>query len=153
MISEFCARIGSLGAVELGELRVFCRLIRPLMFTALWIAGAIFVTDVGKGTITADPNGVNGFAFYTFDKVGNRLQRNSEISGLPSRTEAVNSVTDRLLANTSDENGNTTGEAQGTDSYESLDRLTHRSGTDGPRDRHPLQRQWEQGSGGGQALT
>ena len=89
-------------------MRFFCQLSRTLAFTALWFAGALFVSAVGTETITADPNGINGFAFYNYGKVGNRLQRNSGIPGLPSRTDAVNPVTDRLLADTSDENGNTT---------------------------------------------
>ncbi len=57
-------------------------------------------------TISADPSGPNGAITYTYDKVGNRLTRNSTVALIPDQTFAYD-FNDRLSGEGYDDNGNT----------------------------------------------
>jgi YD repeat-containing protein len=57
-------------------------------------------------SIASDQHGVNGSAGYSYDPVGNRLNRLSSIAPVPSQSSTYD-ANDRLTTDTSDNNGNT----------------------------------------------
>ncbi len=75
-----------------------------------------------KETISGAGAGQNGVVSYVLDKVGNRLQRNSTVSGIPSTTNTYNSV-DRMSGDVYDANGNTIQADGKTYAYDFEDRL------------------------------
>jgi RHS repeat-associated protein len=79
-------------------------------------------------TIAGDPAASgNGALTYTYDAVGNRLQRDSTLAAVPSSTQAFD-ANDRLTSDTYDANGNTSVSNGHTYAYDYEDRLT---GVDG----------------------
>jgi len=74
-------------------------------------------------TITNDPHGVNGIVTYGYDAVGNRLSRNSTVTGVPSQNSTFD-TNDRLNSDTYDANGNTTMSGLNTYDYDHENHLT-----------------------------
>ncbi len=58
-------------------------------------------------SIANDPQGVNGSITYSYDAVGNRLNRTSSVGPVPSQSSSYD-VNDRLASESYDNNGNTT---------------------------------------------
>ena len=58
-------------------------------------------------SIANDPHGINGNASYSYDPVGNRLNRSSSITPVPSQSSSYD-ANDRLTSDGYDNNGNTT---------------------------------------------
>ena len=58
-------------------------------------------------TITGAPSGQNGTVGYNLDKVGNRLDRTSSLSAVPSAANQTYNARDQLSTDTYDTNGNT----------------------------------------------
>ena len=78
-------------------------------------------------TISNDTHGINGTVSYGYDAVGNRLNRNSSVAGLPSQTSTYD-ANDRLTSDTYDANGNTKVSTGGAYDYDFENRLiTHTS--------------------------
>ncbi|QQS46550.1 MAG: hypothetical protein IPM66_22055 [Acidobacteriota bacterium] len=74
-------------------------------------------------TISGDPTPtINGTISYTYDPVGNRLMRNSNVAGVPATTSTYD-VNDRLGTDVYDANGNTTGSAGSNYQYDFENRL------------------------------
>ncbi|HEX6623913.1 MAG TPA: RHS repeat-associated core domain-containing protein [Pyrinomonadaceae bacterium] len=78
-------------------------------------------------TVAGDPHSVNGAVGYTFDPVGNRKTQTSTLPGVATATYDYD-ANDRLVADTSDANGNTTGAAGNTYSFDFENRLTEMNG-------------------------
>ena len=78
-------------------------------------------------TIAADPNGINGAIGYSYDPVGNRLERTSTVAPVPPATYGYD-ANDRLLSDTYDANGNTTGSDGHTYAYDFENRLVSYDG-------------------------
>lgn len=80
-------------------------------------------------SIANDSHGVNGSASYSYDPVGNRLNRSSSIAPLPSQSSTFD-VNDRLTSDSYDNNGNTTTANGNAYAYDFENRLTNlNSGT------------------------
>jgi len=77
--------------------------------------------------ITGDPGGNNGTIGYVYDLVGNRTQRNSTLSTMPTATYSYD-ANDRLTTDSYDNNGNTISSAGISYAYDFEDRLTLRGG-------------------------
>jgi RHS repeat-associated protein len=77
-----------------------------------------------KETITGAPQAQhNGTIGYVFDKIGNRLQRNSTVAAIPSQVFSYNAG-DQMSGETYDLNGNLTSSADGrTYTYDFEDQL------------------------------
>jgi RHS repeat-associated protein len=74
-------------------------------------------------TISNDPAGTtNGAISYSYDNAGNRLNRSSTVSAVPSATYQYD-ANDRLTANSYDANGNLIAQQGNTYSYDFEDRL------------------------------
>lgn len=71
--------------------------------------------------------GPNGTINYTYDAVGNRLQRNSSVAGLTNRTYTYD-ANDRLTTDVYDANGNTAGSNGSAYAYDFEDHLTSING-------------------------
>jgi RHS repeat-associated protein len=96
-------------------------------------------TETVTGSIQ---DGKNGTVTYGYDNVGNRLTRNSSLSGVTNQALGYD-ANDRLNGDQYDANGNTRNapvsqpttlnsqQLLGTDSYDSENRLTQRTGTNG----------------------
>ncbi len=93
-------------------------------------------TETVTGSIQ---DGKNGTVVYGYDNVGNRLTRGSSLSGITSQAFGYD-ANDRLNGDRYDNNGNTTSSSRipdpesrilGIDSYDSENRLTQRTGTNG----------------------
>ncbi len=83
--------------------------------------------------IADDPHGFNGSLNYTYDAVGNRLRRDSTLTGIPSETYSYDD-NDRLLSDHYDANGNTLTSTRGEppvagsqDIYDFKNRLARRT--------------------------
>ena len=74
-------------------------------------------------TITNDPHGVNGSVGYSYDPVGNRLNRTSSIARFRRRLQAYD-ANDRLSGDGYDNNGNTTASGGNSYTYDFENRLT-----------------------------
>ncbi|HEY2973146.1 MAG TPA: PKD domain-containing protein [Pyrinomonadaceae bacterium] len=74
-------------------------------------------------SIANDPRGVNGTASYSYDPVGNRLNRSSSVAPVPSQTSTYD-VNDRLTSDSYDSNGNTTAANSNSHSYDFENHLT-----------------------------
>ncbi len=68
-------------------------------------------------TVSNDPIGSNGAIGYTFDGVGNRLARSSNISAIPAASHSY-TANDWLTSDSYDSNGNTVGSGGMADSYD-----------------------------------
>ncbi len=79
-------------------------------------------------SITNDPHGVNGSASYSYDPVGNRLNRSSSIAPVPPQTSTYD-ANDRLTSDNYDNNGNTTSAGGNSYAYDFENRLTALNGT------------------------
>jgi RHS repeat-associated protein len=96
-------------------------------------------TETVTGSIQ---DGKNGTVTYGYDNVGNRLTRNSSLSGVTNQALGYD-ANDRLNGDQYDANGNTRNapvsqpstlnsqQLLGTDDYDSENRLTQRTGTNG----------------------
>src|SRR5262249_16209010 len=69
-------------------------------------------------TVTGDPAGKNGVASYTFDNVGNRLQRTSTLPGVVATGLLNYDANDRTTTNPYDANGNLLNSGTGTNVYD-----------------------------------
>jgi len=78
-------------------------------------------------SIANDPHGVNGSASYSYDAVGNRLNRSSSIAPVPSQTSTYD-ANDRLTSENYDNNGNTTTANGNSYAYDFENRLTSLNG-------------------------
>jgi YD repeat-containing protein len=78
-------------------------------------------------TIANDAHGVNGNASYSYDPVGNRLNRSSSIAPVPSQSSTYD-TNDRLTSDTYDNNGNTTLANSNRYSYDFENHLTSLNG-------------------------
>lgn len=83
-------------------------------------------------TIANDPQLIMGLARYEYDKVGNRLQRNSNIRDVLAQVLSYDD-NDRLTIDTSDQNGNTIASSAGTDVYDYRNRLIRRIQSSGEK--------------------
>ena len=79
-------------------------------------------------SIVNDPHGVNGSASYSYDPVGNRLNRSSSIVLVPSQSSTYD-PNDRLASDTYDSNGNTTAANGNSYAYDFENRLTSLNGS------------------------
>jgi len=70
-----------------------------------------------------DPHGVNGSVSYSYDPVGNRLNRSSSIVPVPSQSSTYD-ANDRLTTDNYDNNGNTTGSNGNGYAYDFENHLT-----------------------------
>ncbi len=73
---------------------------------------------------------------YTLDPVGNRLNRVSNLPGVAAAASTFD-ANDRLLSDTSDDNGNTLASEKGTDEYDFENRLLKRTKPDRRHRRTP----------------
>lgn len=78
-------------------------------------------------SIANDPHGVNGSVSYGYDPVGNRLNRNSSVAGVPAQSSTYD-ANDRLTSDSYDNNGNTTAANGKTYTYDFENRLTSLNG-------------------------
>ncbi len=78
-------------------------------------------------SIANDPHGVNGTASYSYDPVGNRLNRSSSIAPVPSQSSTYD-PNDRLPSDTYDNNGNTIASMSNSYSYDFENHLTNLNG-------------------------
>ncbi|HXM51466.1 MAG TPA: PKD domain-containing protein [Pyrinomonadaceae bacterium] len=78
-------------------------------------------------SIANDPHGVNGSASYSYDPVGNRLNRSSSIASAPSQGSTYDS-NDRLASDTYDNNGNTITANSNNYAYDFENHLTSLNG-------------------------
>lgn len=74
-------------------------------------------------TIADDPNDINGAIGYTYDPVGNRLERTSTVAPVPAATYGYD-ANDRLLSDSYDANGNTVVSEGKSYAYDFENRLT-----------------------------
>jgi RHS repeat-associated protein len=74
-------------------------------------------------TITNDPHGINGSANYSYDPVGNRLNRSSSIAPVPSQSSTYD-ANDRLTGDSYDNNGNTISAGGNSYTYDFENHLT-----------------------------
>jgi RHS repeat-associated protein len=79
-------------------------------------------------TVASDPRGNNGQVSYTFDNVGNRLQRNSTLPAIVPTGLLSYDANDRVSTDTFDSNGNTTINSGQTNVYDFENRLVQRGG-------------------------
>ncbi len=78
-------------------------------------------------SIANDPHGINGGASYSYDPVGNRLNRSSSIAPVPSQSSTYD-ANDRLTGDSYDNNGNTISSGGNSYTYDFEDRLTALNG-------------------------
>jgi hypothetical protein len=78
-------------------------------------------------SIISDPHGVNGSAGYSYDPVGNRLNRSSSIAPVPSQNSTYD-PNDRLTSDNYDSNGNTINANGNNYGYDFEDHLTSLNG-------------------------
>ncbi len=78
-------------------------------------------------SIANDPHGVNGSAGYSYDPVGNRLNRSSSIAPVPPQSSTYD-PNDRLTSDTYDNNGNTTSSSGNAYAYDFENHLTSLNG-------------------------
>jgi YD repeat-containing protein len=78
-------------------------------------------------SIVNDPHGVNGSAGYSYDTVGNRLNRSSSIAPVPSQSSTYD-ANDRLTSDTYDNNGNTVAANGNNYTYDFENHLTGLNG-------------------------
>jgi len=78
-------------------------------------------------TITNDPHAVNGSASYSYDPVGNRLNRTSSIAPVPSQASTYD-ANDRLTGDSYDNNGNTISAGGNSYAYDFENHLTALNG-------------------------
>jgi RHS repeat-associated protein len=78
-------------------------------------------------TIASDPNAVNGSISYTYDPVGNRLQKTSTLPGLPGGLSNYN-ANDQLATDTYDASGNTTASNGNGYAYDFENHLVQQAG-------------------------
>ncbi len=78
-------------------------------------------------SIASDPHGVNGTASYSYDPVGNRLNRSSSIAPVPSQNSTYD-PNDRLTSDGYDNNGNTTNSPGNSYAYDFENHLTSLNG-------------------------
>jgi RHS repeat-associated protein len=78
-------------------------------------------------TITSDPHSVNGSAGYSYDLVGNRLNRSSSIAPVPPQTSTYD-ANDRLTGDNYDNNGNTSSAGGNSYAYDFENHLTSLNG-------------------------
>ncbi|MEK6280646.1 MAG: PKD domain-containing protein [Acidobacteriota bacterium] len=74
-------------------------------------------------TIANETHGINGAVSYGYDSVGNRLARNSSVTGVPSQTSTYD-ANDRLTSDTYDANGNTKASSGNNYTYDFENRLS-----------------------------
>ena len=79
-------------------------------------------------TVASDPAGNNGVVSYTFDSVGNRLQRNSTLPAVPATGLLNYDANDRTSTDPSDSNGNLLLSGAGTNVYDFENRLVQSGG-------------------------
>ncbi|HMG75194.1 MAG TPA: RHS repeat-associated core domain-containing protein [Pyrinomonadaceae bacterium] len=78
-------------------------------------------------SIANDPHGVNGSASYSYDPVGNRVNRSSAITPVPSQSSTYD-ANDRLTSDNYDNNGNTTSTGGNSYAYDFENHLTSLNG-------------------------
>jgi YD repeat-containing protein len=82
-------------------------------------------------TIASDPNGMNGAVSYSYDAVGNRLQKTSTLPGFPGAASTYN-ANDELTTDGYDADGNTVGSGLNTGTsgyvYDFENRLVQQAG-------------------------
>jgi RHS repeat-associated protein len=78
-------------------------------------------------SIAADPHGANGSVSYSYDAVGNRLNRTSSLVALPSQSSTYD-ANDRLTSDSYDNNGNTTSSSGNNYAYDFENHLTSLNG-------------------------
>ena len=78
-------------------------------------------------SISNDSHGVNGSASYGYDAVGNRLNRSSSITPVPSQSSTYD-PNDRLTSDAYDNNGNTTTANGNSYAYDFENHLTSLNG-------------------------
>jgi RHS repeat-associated protein len=82
-------------------------------------------------TIAGDPNAMNGAVSYTYDNVGNRLQKTSTLPGFPGGSSTYN-ANDELTTDQYDADGNTIGSGLNTGTsgyvYDFENRLVQQGG-------------------------
>ena len=82
-------------------------------------------------TVASDPNGVNGAAGYTYDNVGNRLQKTSTLPGFPGASSTYN-ANDELTTDQYEADGSTIGSGLNTGTsgyvYDFENRLVQQAG-------------------------
>jgi len=76
----------------------------------------------------ANPHGNNGQASYTFDKVGNRVQRASTLPAIPATGLLNYDANDRTSTDPYDANGNLLNGGVGTNVYDFENRLVQAGG-------------------------
>ena len=79
-------------------------------------------------TVSADPAGKNGDANYTYDPVGNRIQRNSTLPGVIPTGLLNYDANDRTATDPYDANGNLLNAGSGSNIYDFENRLTQSGG-------------------------
>ena len=79
-------------------------------------------------TVASDPGGNNGQVTYTFDSVGNRLQRNSTLPAIVPTGLLSYDPNDRVATDSYDANGNTVINSGQTNVYDFENRLVQRGG-------------------------
>jgi RHS repeat-associated protein len=79
-------------------------------------------------TVSSDPRGNNGQVTYTFDNVGNRLQRNSTLPAVPATGLLNYDANDRTAADPYDSDGNLLSSGAGTNVYDFENRLVQAGG-------------------------
>jgi RHS repeat-associated protein len=82
-------------------------------------------------TIASDPNSMNGAVSYSYDAVGNRLQKTSTLPGFPGASSTYN-ANDELTTDSCDADGNTVGSGLNTGTsgyvYDFENRLVQQAG-------------------------
>jgi RHS repeat-associated protein len=82
-------------------------------------------------TMASDPNGMNGAVSYSYDAVGNRLQKTSTLPGFPGAASTYN-ANDELTTDAYDADGNTIGSGLNTGTsgyvYDFENRLVQQAG-------------------------
>lgn len=78
-------------------------------------------------SIANDPHGINGSVGYSYDPVGNRLNRSSSVAPVPSQTSTYD-ANDRLTSDSYDNNGNTTAANSNSYAYDFENHLTSLNG-------------------------
>jgi len=79
-------------------------------------------------TVASDPHGNNGQVSYTFDKVGNRLQRTSTLPAIPATGLLNYDANDRTTSDPYDANGNLLNGGVGTNVYDFENRMVKAGG-------------------------
>jgi RHS repeat-associated protein len=79
-------------------------------------------------TIASDPRGVNGQVSYTYDNVGNRVQRNSTLGAVPATGLLNYDANDRTSTDPYDPNGNLLASGGNTNVYDFENRLVQAGG-------------------------